>query len=239
MRTLVSACMLALVLSSSLAVAAARGRSKSLSFQERLRSHVAALDGTKVIPIQALVHTAFEHQLPFALEYIDRDAVKVQPQLKLPAATVRQRIGSLVGLVPGFRVSFANGLVDVYSPAARADSSNLLNVVLHRFTVQHLDAGLAAHGVRDGLVAQIANEPGGFASIAGVAGPPVTIDARDIRVYEVLNRIVAEQGHSMWVVGVPPEKLSKLDGDLWHFYGLYPVFESTVVERLLGLFPKQ
>ncbi|MGH9432214.1 MAG: hypothetical protein ACRD3T_11800 [Terriglobia bacterium] len=190
-------------------------------------------------PLQVLVRTAFEYQLPFAMEYVDRDAVRTRPRLKLPAVTVQQRIESIVGLMPGFRVSFSNGLVDVYSPIARSDPSNLLNSVLPEFKVRHLDAGLASPAVFGDLVALVNPGTGSGGSFAGVGGPSVTIDAHNIRVYEALNRIVAEQGHSMWVVGIPPEKLSTLSGDLWHFYILNSALEPTVVGRLLALFPKR
>ena len=238
MRNLVS-WMLALMLSSTLAAATAKRPGKALTFQQRLQTHVAVFEGTRSSPIQVLIRTAIKCQLPFALEYVDRDAMRVQPQLKLPAATAQSRIELLVGMMPGFKVSFSDGLVDVYALAARSDPSNLLNVVLPHFKVQGEDAGIASSEAFEALLAQERPGTGLVGSFAGVGGERVTIDAHYVRVYEILNMIVSEQGHSMWVVGAPPDKLSKLDGNLWHFYTLYPDVQPTVVERLLNLFPKR
>ncbi|MGH9455501.1 MAG: hypothetical protein ACRD2O_16190 [Terriglobia bacterium] len=237
MRSIAFTWLLALVLNSPLAAVGASRAAKTPGFQERLQAHVAGLDETGLSPIHALIHTVFEYQLPFALEYVDRNAVKVEPRIKLPQGTVQKRIESLVRMLPGFSVSFSSGLVDVYSPAARAEASNLLNVVLPHFKVQHLDAGLADAMVFDALVAQKTRNAGVFNEAAGAGGPPLTIDAHNIRVYEALNRVVSEQGHSMWIVGAPPEKLSKLDGDLWHFHILNSALEPVVAGGLLDLFP--
>jgi len=237
MRYIISGLALVLVLNPHVVAAKAGKDRETLSLSARLRIRVPRMDETHASPVQTLIHTALRYQLPFALEYVDRDAMELRPRLKLPAATVQQRIELLVGMLPGLKVSFSGGLVDVYALAARSDPSNLLNTVLRQFKAQRVDAGLADSMLHGALLAQLMPTTGFGGSFGGVGGSPVTIDAHNVRVYEALNMIVSEQGHSMWVVGVPPDKLSKLDGNLWRFYGLYPGLEQTVVERLLNLFP--
>ena len=42
---------------------------------------------------------------------------------------------------PQYRVSFSNGIVDIFSPMAREDSSNLLNRIIKDFSVTEMETG--------------------------------------------------------------------------------------------------
>jgi hypothetical protein len=238
MTSVIGVLLVALTLPPSLARSARQTRDRASTFQERLQTRCAPLREADISAIQVLIHGIFAARIPFALEYVDRAAVTPRPRLRLPQQTLERRLESVVGMMPGFKVSFAGGLVDVYSPAARSDSSDLLNVLLPSFKVQGMDAGFANAAAFDALtVRELPGSGGALHSTGGIGGSRVTVDARSVPVYEVLNKIVSEQGHSLWVVGVPPDKLSKLSGNLWYFYGFDSVLEQTVIERLVNLFP--
>lgn len=240
MRTSVSTGVLAGLLSSFLITSvAAKNTAKRPSFRQKLQTHAAAFEIQRASPVRVLIHTAIQYQLPLALEFADWDAVKPVPRIKLPPGQVRQRIESLVAMIPGFRVSFSNSLVDVYFPPARADSSNLLNTRLRGFQVQDVDAGLAAAMVHGALLAQERPQSILANSSAGVGGTPVSVDAHNAPVYEVLNGLVSQQGSSLWVVGAPPGQLQNINADLWRFYPLSVALEPIIVERVEGLFRRR
>jgi hypothetical protein len=50
---------------------------------------------------------------------------------------------------------------------------------------------------------------------------------------------VAQHGKAIWVVRVPPDRLSKLNGGLWYVYGLETHSREAVLEDLRLRFPPQ
>src|SRR5579872_685138 len=106
------------------------------TFQDKLVSPVATFDSGRSTLAEALVDLAYEYKIPTGLEYVDRAAVTQPLAVKAHDEPLRRVIELLVAQLPGYRVAFTGGLVDVYSPAARDKSSNILNTVLADFQVQ-------------------------------------------------------------------------------------------------------
>lgn len=207
------------------------------SFEKGLHKQISIFDARQGSFVQNLLRIVYRFQLPLALEYINRQAVSEPSGIVLRGVTARQAIEALVQRLPEYRVSFSKGLVDKYSPKARADNSNLLNAIIPRLDVSHMDAAMASEMVFDALAAATGSRGPIFHSVAGAGGKPVTIRVRQMKVYEILNKIVSIQGKSVWVVSVPPNGLSRLQGNLWHLYTLDPASESIIALRLRSLFP--
>lgn len=198
---------------------------------------IPGLDEIRKTFVEALLDIAYRYRVPFALEYVDRGAATKPLGFVVSRATVRTAIKALVRSRPEYSVTFSGGIVDVYSPRARADRSNFLNTEIPRFDSPSADLALVG-GMLYGAVLNTIGPPTGFGgSFAGTGGPQVAIHARGLKVFEILNRLVAQQGRSIWVVSVAPTGLSRLGGELWHIYPLDPALEPVVVERLQGLFP--
>src|ERR1700686_3080477 len=53
--------------------------------------------------------------------------------------SLREMVEAIVKQDQEYRVSFSNGVVDIFSPRAREDRSNLLNKVLKDFSVTEME----------------------------------------------------------------------------------------------------
>lgn len=183
-----------------------------------------------------LVRLAYSYHLPIALEYIDRAALAAHPAPRLRGMTVSEALRTIIAVCPEYSVDVSHGVIDIYSPLARRDPSNLLNTIIPRFSVTDLDAGVASAALLDAVLAQ--RKPGMSVahSVAGVGGEKLSLSVMNMPVYAILNKIIVSQGSSIWVVNVPPQKLSEPEDTPWHVYPLDSAYEPIVLGALGELF---
>lgn len=210
------------------------------TFQDKLASPVATFDSAGSTLMEALVRLAYEHRIPMGLEYVDRLAVTQPLALKTRHESLRRVIELLVAQLPGYRVAFSGGLVDVYSPAARDNPSNVLNTVLADFQVSNADTHRASAELAAGLARELDPHSMVVNSIAtGQWGDEtVSVRLRGKKIYEILNAITAQNGSALWCVVVPPGKLSNRGRTVWYIYPLDSRFHDSVIQQLRSLFPK-
>lgn len=190
--------------------------------------------------LQAFLDLVYEYRLPAGLEYLDRDAVSKPLSVRLQNATVRDALSAIVAQLPEYRVTFSSGLVQVYSLRARAEPSSMFNVVIPNFSVNNVDPVQASFDVFGALSATLHPDWGYGGDFAPLGGPKkITLHLQRAKVYEALDAIVAQQGETIWVVRVPPERLSTFQGDLWHLYSLDPIWKHVALEDGQSLFPAQ
>ncbi len=181
---------------------------------------------------------AYEYELPTGIEYIDHDAATRPIRLELHNESVRGIIVAIVQQVPEYRVSFSDGLVDIYAPKGREDTSNLLNKIIKNFTVTEMDTHRADMELFCALSRELTPPAGCFSSIAvGQWGPlNITVHLQNAKVYEIVNAMVAQNARAVWTVIAPPDKLSKVPvGGLWHIYPLQPPFKGAVLDKLTSI----
>jgi hypothetical protein len=211
-------------------------------FERKLDGRVERFDTSGRTLAAIVIDLAYEYELPTGIEYLDHEATTRPIDLQFHDESVRGILVAIIQQVPEYRVSFTGDMVDIYSPRAREDSSNLLNRVIKDFAVTELDT----HRADMELVCDLARElvpPGGCGgSIAvGQWGPlKITLHLHNTTVFEILNAIVAQNGRATWTVTAPPEKLSRFPfGDLWHIYPLEPAYKTGVLEKLASMRRKQ
>jgi hypothetical protein len=191
--------------------------------------------------IEGLFDLAYEYRLPLGIEYIDADLLRRPFKVELGNVSVRVAIESLVKHLPEYRVSFSDGLVDLYSPRARRNRSNILNMTMAHFQVSRVDALEASHRLWGEVFVRL--HPGqGFAGhvpygALAPSDPRVTLNLENRKVYEILNAIVAADGEAMWLVQHPPRGLSYFEGNLWYVYNLNPAGKDFIIAPLRELFP--
>lgn len=193
------------------------------AFERKLETKVDRFDAAGRTLVANLLDLAYEYELPIGLEYLDRDAVTRPITLQLRDDSVRGLLVALVQQDPEYRVSFSDGLVDIYSPKARDDPSNLLNKPIKEFAVTDMDTHRADMELLCELAREAVPAGGCGGSIAvGQWGPlRITVHLHNSKVHEILNAIVAQNGKAAWTVMTPPNKLSKIPfGGLWHIYPL-------------------
>jgi hypothetical protein len=190
----------------------------------------------------ALLALAYAHQLPLALECVTRDAVQKPLDVCLRGSTVRNIIAALCASVPGCRVDFPQGLVDVYSAEDRLDPSDLFNIVVPEYRVAGVDTDVADMILFCTLGRQLYPRSGGCGgSTAGDqwGHVKITLEMHDAKIYQVLNAIVAKNGSAIWT----PTRSSKTTANsgqryltsFWSIYPLDPNFEPAVEARVKAL----
>jgi len=208
-------------------------------FEQRLDRQVERFDTSGRTLVATVVDLAFTYQLPMAIEYADRDATTRALILQFHNESVRGILKTITRQFPEYGISFSGGIVDIFVPKAREDSSNLLNTAIREFAVMQGDT----HEADFQLFCAVSREVGAqtcTSSIAGGQWEPlrITLHLQNAKAYEVLNAIVAENGNAIWTVMVRPEKLSKLqNGGIWYVYPLQKPFNAVVSERLANLKP--
>jgi len=209
-----------------------------LSFEQKTGIHIKHYESQGRTLVEAVLDLAYEYRLPVALEYLDRDAVRKPLQVNLHDASVREVLTALVVEMPVYRMTFSSGMVDVYSPSARNDPSNLLNDTIGDFTVKDADPMYASVQLWGALSVKLHPGQGYGGDFAPLGGSvKVTIDLRGAKVYQILNAIVSQQGDCMWVVRLPPTGLSSFRGDMWYLYSLDPHWKEIVLSDAHSLFP--
>jgi hypothetical protein len=184
---------------------------------------------------EVAVDLAYSNSLPMAFEHADPEILQKPIHIKLERPTLRQILTAAVGSFPNYRVDFSQGLVDIYSTVARRDPTNPLNTLVPRYDV----AGLDTHLADAQLLCAIPPIQGCGGSVAGGQWGPLTITLhlRHKRVYEILNAIVAQNGHALWIP-LPWRTTSDIRMNFWYIYPLDPPFKRSVLDNLQKLLPQ-
>jgi hypothetical protein len=182
----------------------------------------------------------YEYRLPASLEYLSWDAAMKPLNARLRNTTVRDALTALAAQLPEYRISFSSGQVDAYSPQARSDPSSMFSVTIRDFSANQADPMRASVDLFGALSVTLHPGWGYGVSYAPLGGPKkVTLHLQGAKVYEILNAIVAQHGEAIWIVRVPPQRLSTFQGDLWHLYSLDPHWRRVVLDDVQSVFPTE
>lgn len=206
----------------------------ALSFSEKIQGKVPKFDACGCSMAELAVHMAHRYKLPMAIEHLDQNALRKPLHLRMNDQTVRQVISSTVGSVPGYQVDFSQGLVDIYSTAARSDASNPFNMMIRKYDVEGLDTHFADTQLLCAIGQQInPNSAWGGSVASGQWGSlKITLHLENKRVYEILNAIVAQNGRAIWTPLAQRLGPSRTMTNFWYIYPLDPPSQSAVLERI-------
>jgi hypothetical protein len=168
---------------------------KASHFEDQIDGMVDRFSTSGKTALASAVELAYRYQLPMAVEFADRDATARPLNLEFHNQAVRKILEAIVQQVPQYRVSFSEGIVDIFSPKAREDSSNLLNATIKDFSVTEMETRKAEFQLFCAIVSKIESS-GCAGSLAVGQWEPIriTLNLRNVKVYQVLNAIVAQNG---------------------------------------------
>jgi hypothetical protein len=205
-------------------------------FEEKTDSLVERFSTSGRTLVDSVVELAYKYQVPMAIEYADREATTRPLNLEFHNKSFRGIVEAIVKEDPQYRVSFSNGIVDIFSPMAREEGSNLLNKIMKDFSVTEMETRLADSQLFCALV-QSAGSGVCAGSLAVGQWDPlrITLQMHNARVYEILNAIVAQNGRAIWTVTA--SNLTSLPQccGLWYIYPLQEPFKSVVSDRLVRM----
>ena len=206
------------------------------SFEQKTDKLVERFNTCGRTLFDSVIELAYDYQVPMAIEYADRDAATKPINLEFHNKSLREMVEAIVKQDQQYRVSFSDGVVDIFSPRAREDRSNLLNKVLKDFSVTEMETRKADFQLFCAVV-QAAGSGGCGGSLAVGQWDPlrITLHLHNARVYEILNAIVAQNGRAIWTVMA--SNLASLPQccGLWYIYPLQEPFKSVVSDRLVRM----
>jgi hypothetical protein len=218
--------------------AAGMGDAGRPTFAEKLDRHVEHFDTAGRPLIAVLIDLAYEYELPMGIEYLDRESLTVPIDLRLQDESVRAILIATIQQVPEYQVAFSGGLVDVFVPRERENTSSLLNKVIKDFNVAEQDTGVANFELACALGSQANPSSVCVGSIAkGQLGTTrASLHLQNAKVYEILNAMVAQNGKAIWTVIVSRSSLTDPhSSDLWHIYPIQPPFKEIVLDKLRSI----
>jgi hypothetical protein len=200
----------------------------------KLDKRIAQFDTSGRTLVAIALELSCTHKIPLAIEYADHYSTSEPIDLHFSDQSPREIFAGVVSKFPTYRVSFSDGLVTIYSPAARANNSNLLNTTIKRFNATQRDTRDAEtelfcalmRETKSGSLCFGSNAPGQWGT------KTITVAMEDAKVYQILNAVIAQNGEAVWTVAVSPELLSKPTGQLWHIYPLEEEFKTVALSRL-------
>jgi hypothetical protein len=215
------------------------GGSSGSSFSAKLQTQIPEFDTSGTPLARVAIRLAYQHRLPMAFECVDQDALRKPLRLQLKAHSLRHVIVAVVASFPEFRVDFSQGIVDVYCPAARQDSSNPFNTLIPRYDVEGVDTHFADAQLLCAISALHGGGCGGSVAGGEWGSLTLTLHLANKRVYEILNAIVAQNGQALWVPIAPPAKPSPMSMNFWYIYPLDPPFEGSAIGGLEAFVPER
>jgi hypothetical protein len=203
-------------------------------FEQKTNSLIKRFSTSGRTLVNSVIDLAFKYQVPMAIEYADREATTRPLNLEFHNKSLRGIVEAIVKEDRQYRVSFSNGIVDIFSPTAREDRSNLLNKVLKDFSVTEMETREADFKLFCALV-QAAGSNGCAGSLAAGQWDPIriTLHLQNARAYEILNAIVAQNGSAIWTVTASNLASFPKSSGLWYIYPLQEPFRGGVSDRLV------
>ena len=207
--------------------------SRISAFQQKTESRVERFSTSGRTLVDSVIELAYECQVPMAIEYADWEATKRPLNLVFHNKSVREVVEAIVNEDPQYRISFSNGIIDIFSPMAREDRSNLLNKIIKDFSVTEMETRSADFQ----LFCTLADSGGCGGSLAVGQWDPIriTLHMHNARVYEILNAIVAQNGKAIWTVTVSNLASVPQCCGLWYIYPLQESFKRTISDRLVRM----
>jgi hypothetical protein len=209
-------------------------------FNEKLDKQVSrfATDGRTAV--ESILDLAYQYELPIGIEYLDKAAMTRPIDLQFQNESIRKILIAIVQQLPEYQITFSDGLVDLFVPRERQDLSNLLNTVIKQFNINETDTSMANYELACALTHEIDPSTICAGSIAkGQLGKQkITLHLQNVKVFQIINAIVAQNGKAAWTVIASRSSLIGRDAsDLWHIYPLQPPYKDVVLGQLSSLKP--
>jgi hypothetical protein len=94
---------------------------RSSDFEQKTGSLIERFSTSGRTLADPVIELAYKYEVPMAIEYADREATTRPLNLEFHNKSFRGIVEATVKEDPQYRVSFSNGIVDIFSPMARGD----------------------------------------------------------------------------------------------------------------------
>ena len=167
--------------------------------------------------LQQLIEVAQHYRIPMGIEWIqETNAETVAPPEPINKGTVNDLIVAILQNSPGYLAQQRDGVMQIVKTDFLDKQENFLNLRLSEFRIQDANVFDAEALLRISILMKL--HPGrGFGGGYGYGVPRddgfdrlnITFAGNDLKVREILNKIVVGNGNALWVVQFSPaQKMS-------------------------------
>ena len=198
------------VIAITILVSIDRAQGVGSGISTRQRSNVLA--PTSESALDQVIEVARTYQLPMGIEWTGAESDR-SPSVKPDTShTVGDLLASILQRTEGYQLRSANGVYHVVDPTVELQDHNPLNFSVSVYEVRNANVFEALAELRWQMKRDISPEEygKGFAGGYGYGtprydkldAPTITITGRNLRVRDILDRIIIANGNALWVARV-------------------------------------
>lgn len=166
---------------------------------------------------EQLIQVAQHYKIPMGIEWV------IQPEKEhvkpIAGSTVMTLLSSILQSAPNYSITVRNGVVNVSDSRYTRDSRNFLNLLIGEFSQNKANVFGASAELRFKIHRVLHPERfvGGSTQGYGYGVPDehgldignISFSAKDATVRDILDRIVAANGNTLWLVNIAPSRMMK------------------------------
>ncbi len=186
---------------------------------EKLAQRVARFDNHDAPLIPTLLRVAAVYSLPMGIEKVTPNAEYKPMEVTVVGGTVAELLNLCVRRVPGYTWAVEDEAVDVFGQRERRQPSNLFNLIVPSFEAHNQTIDDLSGRLKQDVIMEVLKPRGIISSDLGTPGLQkrrLSVVAQRATVRQLLNRLVALDGESVWLARVPPACVGHLpQAGLW------------------------
>ena len=195
---------------------------------------------------EQLIQVAQHYKIPMGIEWVIKPEEKEVKLVPGGAPTVLSLLNLILQATPDYSLTVRRGVVHVSDNRYTVDSRNFLNLRIGAFSLTKADVYNAEAELRFKIHVTVNPERYAYGSNGGYGSGPrdennlnirnITFSGKNLTVRNILNRIVAANGHTLWVVNIGPSRMMK---DVQFFAQLDATQEVDFIWKIIPFTPIQ
>jgi hypothetical protein len=198
---------------------AAAGAAFAQGIEAKLSQRAVQIPASSGV-FEQLTEIAKSYKIPMGIERIGEDGQDASARLRTDIGsrnqrlTVRSLIGEILKGATGYRATVADGVLLIAKPEVMKSDRNFLNLKIPHYQVSNQNLYGAQAQLR--LAIDRALDPEkyaggynlgyGYAPGSILSAPIISINESGATVRDIMNEIIRQSGHAMWIVHLVPAK---------------------------------
>ncbi|HXG63489.1 MAG TPA: hypothetical protein VNO70_00180 [Blastocatellia bacterium] len=166
------------------------------------------------LAVDQLIEVAQHYQIPMGIEWIEQPGTNAPLLPQKKPKTVRDLLAAILQQSPGYRMKAIDGVLHIYNQKFVTDQRNFLNLRIPEFRLDRANVFDANARLRLQIKMTLHPELYARGWNGGYTSPPghtldvenITFSGRNLTVREILSKISAANGNTLWVVFLDPSK---------------------------------
>jgi len=168
---------------------------------------------------EQLIQVAQHYKIPMGIEWVIKAEEKEVKLVADGAPTVMSLLNLILQATPDYSLTVRRGVVHVSDNRYTVDSRNFLNLWIGEFSLTKANVYDAEAELRFKIRVTLHPERYAYGSNGGYGSGPreeddlnirnVTFSGKNLTVRNILDRIISNNGNTLWVVNIAPSRMMK------------------------------